>query len=107
MTLRKMTNLEVTKLGAEDEELRIRMETLETLLSDDNMIFETMINESLALKKQYSTARKSHIVGETVELSAEDLLPNERFQLPILKLSYFHSRFYSSDLSLQSPAMDT
>lgn len=79
LTLRRINSLEGDKLAAEHRDLQESIQQLEILMTDDEKIFSVMINESLALKDKYAFPRKSAISTQQVEISTEDLVPNERY----------------------------
>jgi DNA gyrase subunit A len=83
LTLRRLTALEEKKLTEEHVELNTKIAYLQNLLINDSQVFGIMKNESLQLKEKFGVKRKTQIIAEEVKISNENLIPNERYKIPL------------------------
>eukprot|EP00250_Pteridium_aquilinum_P004293 c14515_g1_i1 orf=243-3251(+) len=77
MTMRKLTSLERAKFIEEHEALATQISELQQLLSSRQRILQLVEKESLALKKEFSTPRRTLLVDSTGILNDTDVIPNE------------------------------
>ena len=89
MQLRRLTALDRQKLEDEYQELRKRIELLETLLSDHDMILEEVRKETLEIKKTYGDKRATEInEQELQEFRREDIEPHVEVVINISQKGY-------------------
>ncbi len=78
MQLRRLAALERKKLKEEFDELRKRIQYLESLLADPTKILGVIREELLAQREKYADARRTQIVDRTKgTLTTTDLLPQQ------------------------------
>jgi DNA gyrase subunit A len=84
MPLRRLAALERRKIEAEYKETRKRIKELEGLLRSPKKILGVIEDELLEIKAKYATSRRTLIVaGEKGQLTARDLVPEEKVTLAI------------------------
>ncbi|MFO7629849.1 MAG: DNA topoisomerase (ATP-hydrolyzing) [Prochlorococcaceae cyanobacterium] len=71
MPLRRLTSLEQQSLRQEAAELREQRQSLRHLLDDRSTLLDAMVREFKALKKRYSTPRRTRLVEGGDELVAQ------------------------------------
>lgn len=77
MTLRKLTGLERSKFVDEHEALTTEISELKQLLASRQRMLQLIEKESLALRKEFSTPRRTLLVDSTGILNDTDVIPNE------------------------------
>ena len=77
MRLARLTGLERDKLANEAEELRDTIERLLAILNSDELLMQVIEGELIAVKEEYSDARRTELVLHGREISAEDLVADE------------------------------
>ncbi|KAH7290337.1 hypothetical protein KP509_30G043100 [Ceratopteris richardii] len=77
MTLRRLTTLERGKFVEEHNRLTIEIAELTQLVSSRQRILQLIEKESLNLKKEFSTPRKTKLVDSSGVLDDLDMIPNE------------------------------
>ncbi|MBR6959902.1 MAG: DNA gyrase subunit A, partial [Clostridiales bacterium] len=89
MRLGRLTGLEREKLEAEIEELTARIEQYKLILSDKNVLHETIKSEILEIKRKYATPRVSEIVqGSFEDIDDESLIQEEDIVVTLTHLGY-------------------
>ena len=89
MRLGRLTGLEREKLEAEIEELTARIEQYKLILSDKNVLHETIKSEILEIKRKYATPRLSEIVqGSFEDIDDESLIQEEDIVVTLTHLGY-------------------
>ncbi|HEX7056856.1 MAG TPA: DNA gyrase subunit A [Bacilli bacterium] len=68
LQLYRLTNLEITSLEKEMEQLRRRISQLRAILSDEKKLLGVIKNELLEIRQKYGLDRRSLIQGEVEEL---------------------------------------
>ncbi len=88
MRLARLTGLEIEKLQQEIEEVRATIEDLEDILGDEARRFRIIKEELQQLADKYGDERRTRIVGETSDLSIEDLIADEPMVVTISHSGY-------------------
>ena len=88
LRLGRLTALEEQKMAEERAELARDIAHLETFMRDDHAVYEQLKKETLELKKQYATPRKTQIMTDDSSLSVEDLVANDRSVVMITSAGY-------------------
>ena len=88
MRLARLTGLEIEKLQQEIEEVLATIEDLEDILADEDRRFRIIKEELQGLADKYGDDRRTRIVGETSDLSIEDLIPDEPMVVTISHSGY-------------------
>ncbi|MEP7198972.1 MAG: DNA gyrase subunit A, partial [Chloroflexota bacterium] len=89
MQLRRLAALEREKIENEYNEVMARIAYLEDLLASPHKILALVKDDLLALKESYGDARRTAIfLGETEELSDEDLVAQEQILITITQRGY-------------------
>lgn len=88
MRLRALTGLERNKLESEYKELMAKIQNLKEILSDENKLLGVIKEEIQVISDKYGDDRKTIIENSEMDLSAEDLIPNERTIVAMTKLGY-------------------
>jgi DNA gyrase subunit A len=88
MRLARLTGLEIEKLENELTEVRATIEDLRDILGNRERRFNIIKDELRALADKYGDERRTKIVGETSDLSLEDLIPDERMVVTISHEGY-------------------
>lgn len=77
MRLQRLTGLEREKLDQEYQELQNEINYFRSLLADPAIVSGVIKEELLALKEAYGDPRRTEIVGETAEITLEDMIVDE------------------------------
>ncbi|MEJ2218965.1 MAG: DNA gyrase subunit A [Gemmatimonadota bacterium] len=88
MRLARLTGLEIEKLENELTEVRATIEDLRDILGSQQRRFTIIKDELRAVADKYGDDRRTKIVGETSDLSLEDLIPDERMVVTISHEGY-------------------
>jgi len=89
MRLGRLTGLEREKLEAEIVELTARIEQYKLILSDKNVLHETIKTEILEIKRKFATPRVSEIVhGSFEDIDDESLIQEEDIVVTLTHLGY-------------------
>jgi len=101
LQLYRLTNMDVTALEEELENLKKIVQGLETILNDENMLKSVMKEELRKVKKEFATPRKTDIKEEVTELKIElsEMIPKEDTIVLVTKDGYIKRssiRSYSS-----------
>jgi DNA gyrase subunit A len=88
MRLQRLTGLEREKVVEEYRELMVTIERLRALLASDRLVLEEIKKELLALKEAYDDPRRTEIVDAPVDLTAEDLIPDEEMVVTVTTAGY-------------------
>jgi DNA gyrase subunit A len=88
MRLARLTGLEIEKLEEELLEVRALIEELEAILADPALRYRIIQDELSALAEKYGDERRTALVGETSDLSIEDLIPDEPMVVTISHAGY-------------------
>jgi DNA gyrase subunit A len=89
MRLGRLTSLEVEKLQAELEELKVRIAYLKSLLEDEKKLLGVIKDETTEIRDRYGDKRRTEIVaGEVENINIEDLIKKEEMMILISNLGY-------------------
>jgi DNA gyrase subunit A len=88
MRLARLTGLEIEKLEEEIAEVRATIEDLEDILSNEPRRYRIIKDELQELADKYGDERRTRIVGETSDLSIEDLIADEPMVVTISHTGY-------------------
>ena len=89
MRLRALTGLEREKLQDEFEQLKKRIAELQGILADEKLLLGVIRKEILQIKDQYGDERRTKIGMDMMDLSTEDLIPEQHVVITMSKLGYF------------------
>ncbi|MGH7265943.1 MAG: DNA gyrase subunit A [Candidatus Rokuibacteriota bacterium] len=88
MRLQRLAQLEREKIIAEHTETLQLIERLKAILASDALVREIIKAELVALKNEYGDERRTEIVGESVELTLEDLIADEEMVVTVTRSGY-------------------
>jgi DNA gyrase subunit A len=88
MRLRALTGLEREKLEAEYKELMDKIQYLEEILADRNVLLGVIREEILQISEKYGDDRRTGIGYDIYDISTEDLIPDENTVITMTKLGY-------------------
>ncbi|MGH7320664.1 MAG: DNA gyrase subunit A [Candidatus Rokuibacteriota bacterium] len=88
MRLQRLTQLEREKLVTEHTEVLQLIERLRAILASDLLVRQVIREELMALKAEYGDERRTEIVGESVELTLEDLIADEEMVVTVTRSGY-------------------
>ena len=88
MRLQKLTRLEGDKIEEEYRQLLRQIEQLRSLLASERKILQVVKKETLELKRRYGDERRTEIIPEAEDISAEDLIAREEMVVTITQGGY-------------------
>jgi DNA gyrase subunit A len=88
MRLAKLTGLEIEQLEAELGEVRATIADLRDILGNEIRRFQIIKDELLEVADKYGDERRTEILGETGDLSLEDLIPDEEMVITVSHSGY-------------------
>ncbi|MEO1083464.1 MAG: DNA gyrase subunit A, partial [Acidobacteriota bacterium] len=88
MRLQRLTGLERDKLVAEYKDLMELIERLRAILSSDELLLDVIKTELLEIKEAYGDPRRTEIVGETADITLEDMIADEDMVITVTKVGY-------------------
>ncbi|MHB8418952.1 MAG: DNA gyrase subunit A [Myxococcales bacterium] len=88
MQLQRLTGLERQKILDELAELQKTIARLEEILRVDRVLLDVIVKELRDVQDQFGDERRTEIVGETQELSAEDLIADEDMVVTLSHAGY-------------------
>jgi DNA gyrase subunit A len=89
MRLQRLTNLERDKLLAEYQELIKRIEYLQSILQNIDILLQVIRDELVEIKRQYATPRRSIIVeDDPSSINMEDLIGNTEVVVTLSQRGY-------------------
>lgn len=77
LRLARLTSMEEGKLEEEAKDLKANMERLGALMTQDDKVYDLMVDEMLQLKNKHAVPRRTLIKPDEGELNDEDLLAND------------------------------
>ncbi len=89
MRLSRLTGLERSKVEEELAEISRYIAYLESLLADSQKILQVIKDELLAIKEKFADPRRTTFEEKVEEISAEDLIPEEKLVVSITADGYF------------------
>ena len=88
MRLRALTGLEREKLEEEYAQLVKRIEQLQAILADENLLLGVIRTELLEVSDKYGDDRRTVIDRDDFDFTTEDLIPRENVVITMTKLGY-------------------
>lgn len=88
MRLRALTGLEREKIETEYAELQVKIEEYKAILADENKLLGVIKEELEIIRDKYGDERRTKITYDELDISMEDLIPNETSVIAMTKLGY-------------------
>src|SRR5262245_51294949 len=88
MRLQRLTQLERHRIVEEHEQTLALIEDLKGILASEQRLMGIIKDELRALREEFGDARRTEILGETADLTIEDLLADEDMVLTITRSGY-------------------
>ncbi len=88
MRLQRLTALEREKIEAEYQELQAEIRRLKAILADDQLVYNIIKDDLIAIKNKYGDARRTMIGAAARDISDEDLIPEEDMVVTITHRGY-------------------
>jgi len=88
MRLHRLTNLELTKLQAEMEELAKTINRLEEILADKKEVLNIIKSDLADLRKKYADERRTIINASDLEIGQEELIPRTKVVISLTGTGY-------------------
>lgn len=88
MRLQRLTGLEREKIVKEFSDILKDIERLKSILGSDALVSQIIKEEILAIKNKYVDKRKTDIIEETREITAEDLIMEEEMVITLSHKGY-------------------
>lgn len=88
MRLRALTGLEREKIETEYAELQVKIEEYKAILADENKLLGVIKEELEIIRDKYGDERRTKITYDELDISLEDLIPNETSVIAMTKLGY-------------------
>jgi DNA gyrase subunit A len=101
MRLQRLTGLERDKIRDEYQQLMKQIDYLKSVLDDENLRMEILVDEMTEMRSKYGDERRTEIVYAADEISMEDMIADEAVVITISHLGYI-KRTPLSDYRLQS-----
>lgn len=88
LQLRRLSALERQKILDEYEAIIRHIAELENILANENVLRQVICDELLEIRKNYGDARRTTIIDAGVELTIEDLIPDEDVAITVTNAGY-------------------
>lgn len=88
LQLRRLSALERQKIVDELEALLKHIGELEAILASDQLLRQVIMDELQEVKRMFGDERRTEIVDAGVELTIEDLIPNEEVVITVTKAGF-------------------
>jgi len=88
MRLARLTGLEIEKLENELAEVRALIAELRSILDSREKRFEIIKEELREVSRAYGDERRTEIVGDSTDLTIEDLIPDEEMVITVSHAGY-------------------
>jgi DNA gyrase subunit A len=88
MRLQRLTQLEREKIVSEHTEVLQLIERLRAILGSDLLVRQIIKEELTVIREEYADARRTEIVGESIELTLEDLIADEEMVVTVTRSGY-------------------
>jgi DNA gyrase subunit A len=88
MQLHRLTNLERQKILDELKEVQATITRLQEILAVEKVLLSVVTSELLAIRDKHADERRTEIVSETNDLSAEDLIADEDMVVTLSHAGY-------------------
>jgi len=77
MQLGSLTSMETQEIESEYEDVTARIERLETILADPDVLDQVIVDELRAIKDEYDDERRTSFIEDVGDVTHEDLIPEE------------------------------
>ncbi|OTE99678.1 DNA gyrase subunit A [Halorubrum sp. SD683] len=77
MQLGSLTSMETAEIESEYEEVKARIERLETILADPAELDQVIVDELQEIKAEYDDERRTSFIEDAGDVTHEDLIPEE------------------------------
>lgn len=88
MRLQKLVGLERDKLREEEATLKLRVEELQGILSDEHKLMEIVKAEALAIKEKYADPRRTEITQVLDDIDLDDVIQEEDMVVTMTHFGY-------------------
>jgi DNA gyrase subunit A len=88
LQLRRLSALERQKILDEYESIIKHIAELENILQNESVLRQVIVDELLEVRKAFGDARRTMIIDAGVELTIEDLIPDEEVAITVTKAGY-------------------
>ena len=88
MRLAKLTGLEREKLDEEYRELLMTITRLKSLLDNESLLMNEIVEELLAIKEKYADPRRTEVIPKAEEISLEDIIVEEEMVVTVTHSGY-------------------
>jgi DNA gyrase subunit A len=88
MRLHRLTGLEQDKISKEYQELIKEIARLNEILSNERLLFNSIVEELQKISERYGDERRTQIIGEVSEFKIEDLIAEEDMVVTISHTGY-------------------
>jgi DNA gyrase subunit A len=88
MRLQRLTNLELTKLQSEMEELSKTVKRLEEILASPREVLEIIKSDLMDLKRKFGDDRRTIINPSEIEIGQEELIPRTKIIVSLTETGY-------------------
>ncbi len=88
MRLQRLTAMEQEKIRQEMEEIKKTIVFLTSIIEDQNVLIQKVVEELQAIKEQYADERKTRIEGAIDILTEADLIPDEEVVVTLTMKGY-------------------
>lgn len=88
MRLKRLTGLERGKLDEEYKELIKRINGFKELLASDKLIYNTIKEEKIEIKRKYGDRRRTRVIPSSGEIDIEDMIKEEDIVITLTHLGY-------------------
>lgn len=88
LQLRRLSALERQKIIDELESILKHISELEAILANEQLLRQVIIDELQEVKRQFGDDRKTEIIDAGVELTIEDLIPDEDVAITVTNAGY-------------------
>jgi len=88
MRLQRLTGLERDKVIAEYRQILELIEHLETVLSNESLVLDIVVEELEEVKGLFADERRTEIIADTNEISIEDLIAEEDMVITVSRGGY-------------------
>ncbi len=88
LQLRRLSALERQKILDEYESIIKHIAELENILQNESVLLQVIVDEFTEVKKAFGDERRTQIIDAGVELTIEDLIPDEEVAITVTKAGY-------------------
>lgn len=88
MRLQRLTGLEKDKLDNELGELKKVIAKLKLLLSDEGLVYQTVVEECTEIKEKYGDERRTRIIQDEGDINEEDLIEDADMIITVTNQGY-------------------